>query len=421
MKILVVGSGGREHAICWAFAKKPDRKIFCTDGNAGISEIAERVKIKPTDIKSLANFAEAERIDLTFVGGETPLALGIVDEFEKRGLKIIGPDKQASMLESSKAFAKDFMKRNSIPTAKYKVTSSISEAKKVVESDFFDEKQIVVKADGLAAGKGVIVTENRNDALEAIEKLVSIAGKDASQKIVLEERVTGKEISQILFSDGENFALMPPVRDHKRLLDFDKGPNTGGMGAIADWRLLTNEQKEEIIEKIIKPTLKGCKKEHIRFKGILFLGLMLTDDGVKVLEYNVRFGDPEAQAILPLLETDLVEISEAIINETLDKVNIKWSDNCSSACVVLASKGYPQKPQTGDVIHGVEEASKLDGILIFHAGTEKNEKGELITAGGRVIGITATAESLEKAIQKAYEARELISFEGMQFRNDIGR
>lgn len=419
MKILVVGSGGREHALCWAFAKNPDRKIYCADGNAGIAEIAECIDIKPTQIEKLADFAETEKIDLTFVGGESALALGIVDEFEKRGLKIIGPNKQASMLEASKAFAKNFMSRYLIPTAKYQVANSIEEAKAIVKSNFFGKSKIVIKADGLAAGKGVIVTDGKEEALEAINQLQSIAGQEATQKIILEERLIGKEISQILFCDGDNFVLMPPVRNHKRLLDGDKGPNTGGMGTIADWNLLTDEQREEIVENIVKPTLQGCKKEGLKFKGVLFLGLMLTEEGAKVLEYNVRFGDPETQVILPLLETDIFGISEAIANESLRNLEVRWSRS-SAVCVVLASKGYPQNPQVGACIYGVEDVAKTKDIFVFHAGTKRNEKGKLVTAGGRVLGITAIAENIEKAIQKAYQSVEKIRFEGMQFRRDIG-
>ncbi len=286
MKILVVGSGGREHAICWAFARQRGRQIFCAEGNAGISEIATCIKIRPTEIEKLANFAETEKIDLTFVGGETALANGIVDEFEKRGLKIVGVNRRAAQLEASKAFAKNFMRRHSIPTAKYHIANSVEEAKKIIEKDSFSDG-IVVKADGLAAGKGVIITENKTQAVKAIEELELIAGKEATQKIVLEERLVGREISQILFSDGENFTLMPPVRDHKRVFDGDRGPNTGGMGTVADSNLISAERYKEIVEQIVKPTLRGCRQEGFKLKGILFVGLMLTDEGTKVLITSV--------------------------------------------------------------------------------------------------------------------------------------
>ncbi len=422
MKVLVVGSGGREHAICLAF-KKSGCMVYCAEGNAGIAEIAECVKISPTDIEGLANFARNEKIDLTFVGGEAPLALGIVDEFEKQNLKIIGASKAAARLESSKAFAKDFMSRHSIPTAKYKVATSVEEAKQILESGFFGEADapVVVKADGLAGGKGVVVAENRSQAFDALEKLETIAGKEASQKIVLEEKLSGKELSQLLFVDGKHFVLMPPVRDHKRVFEGDKGPNTGGMGTVADLEILTQVQTGQIVWDIVEPTLRGCLAEGFKFKGVLFLGLMLEETGgVKVLEYNVRFGDPEAQVILPLLETKITEVCQAILEESLDKIEVKWHRK-SAACVVLASEGYPQKPKTGYVIRGLQEAQKMEDVFVFHAGTARNEKGEFITAGGRVLGVTAVGDNLEEALNTAYEAVEKISFDGMQFRRDIGR
>ncbi len=365
MKLLVVGSGGREHAICWAFAKSAKvTKIYCANGNAGINEIAECVSISPTETEKLADFAEAEKIDLTFVGGETSLALGIVDEFEKRNLKIIGVSQKAAQLEASKAFAKDFMARHRIPTAKYKVADSIEQAKQFLSE--FDET-LVVKADGLAAGKGVVVCETKAEAINAINELETIVGEAAMSQIVLEERLIGKEVSLLMFADGKNFALMPPVRDHKRIGEGDNGANTGGMGTFSDDNLLSESQLEKIIAEIIKPTLEGCEKEGFPFRGILFLGLMMTESGAKVLEYNVRFGDPETQSILVRLETDLVEICEAMLSQTLDKVEIKWRKG-SSACVVLASANYPNKPKVGDVIHGLE---KVKDAVVFHAGTSQ--------------------------------------------------
>ncbi|HEY0426216.1 MAG TPA: phosphoribosylamine--glycine ligase [Pyrinomonadaceae bacterium] len=423
MKVLIIGTGGREHALCWKFNQnKQITKIFCASGNAGIGEIAECVDIKPDEIERLAGFAEARQIDLTFVGGETSLALGVVDEFEKRNLKIVGVSQKAARLEASKSFAKDFMRRNSIPTAKYKTAHSAREAKEILQSDFFGDARapIVVKADGLAAGKGVVVAANRAEAVRAIDELENLAGREAARQIVLEECLTGRELSLLAFADGENFALMPPVRDHKRIYDDDRGANTGGMGTISDKSLLSAEQIETIIEEIIKPTLKGCRDEGFPFQGILFLGLMLTPDGIKVLEYNVRFGDPETQSILVLLETDLTEICEAMLSQTLDKLEIRWRRE-SAACVVLASKGYPAKPQTGDVIDNLEKASRLKDVVVFHAGTAKNEAGEFITAGGRVLGVTARAENLDEALNLAYRAVGEISFEGMQYRLDIGK
>ncbi len=423
MKILVVGSGGREHAICAVFARSPRvSKIFCANGNAGIAEIAECVNIKPEEIGALAEFAGREAIDLTFVGGETPLSLGIVDEFERRGLNIVGVSKSAARLESSKSFAKDFMARHYIPTAQYKTAYSRAEAIEVLEADEFgnEETPVVVKADGLAAGKGVVVARDRDEAIAAINGLEAVAGMDAASTIVLEECLTGREVSLLMFVDGENFALMPPTRDHKRIGEGDTGPNTGGMGTVTDSSLLTEAQIGRIVEEIIEPTLNGCRDEGFPFRGILFLGLMMTDSGAKVLEYNVRFGDPETQAILVRLETDLVDICEAIVSGGLGDLDIKWTHG-SSACVVLASKGYPQKAQTGDVIGGLEKASARKSVAVFHAGTSKNGAGEFVTAGGRVLGVTAVAENLSLALEKAYGAVKDISWDGMQYRRDIGR
>ncbi len=424
MKILVIGSGGREHALCFAFSKsKTVKQIFCANGNAGIGEIAELVNIKPDEINALADFAENRKIDLTFVGGETSLALGIVDEFENRGLKIIGASRKAAQLEASKSFAKDFMARHDIPTAKYKTADSLEEAKNILQSGFFGDENspVVVKADGLAAGKGVVVAANRSDAENAVEELETLVGAEAVEKVVLEECLIGREVSLIMFADGKHFALMPPARDHKRIGENDTGANTGGMGVITDAGLLAPGQTAEIIEKIIKPTLEGAEKEGFPFCGILFLGLMMTDGGsAKVLEYNVRFGDPETQAILIRLETDFVEVCQAILDQTLDKIFFEWKEG-SSACVVLASKGYPQKARTGDEIKGLENIVKQDEINIFHAGTTKDENGNFITAGGRVLGVTATARNLNGAIHRAYKAVNEIDWDGMQYRRDIGK
>jgi phosphoribosylamine--glycine ligase len=423
MRILVVGSGGREHALCRAFKKsRRVTKIFCADGNAGIAEVAECVGIKPDEIVRLADFAAEKEIDLTFVGGETALALGIVDEFEKRNLKIIGASRQAAQLEASKAFAKDFMFRQRIPTAGYEVADSTEKAVEILRNGKFGDENspVVVKADGLAAGKGVVVAKDRNEAVQAIDALENTVGKEAVSKIVLEECLVGREVSLILFADGKNFALMPPARDHKRIGENDTGANTGGMGVITDASLLSAEQTREIVEKIIKPTLDGCRAEGFEFRGILFLGLMLTDDGAQVLEYNARFGDPETQAILIRLKTDFIEICEAIDARTLDRIEIEWQ-NGNSACVVLASKGYPAKAQAGDVIRGLDEAGASENVFVFHAGTAKNESGEYITAGGRVLGVTATGNGLNEALSRAYEAVEKISWNGMQFRRDIGK
>ncbi|MDQ3634647.1 MAG: phosphoribosylamine--glycine ligase [Acidobacteriota bacterium] len=425
MKILVIGSGGREHAIIWAFKQsETETKIFCADGNAGIAEIADCIDISPTDIDALANFAEQEQIDLTFVGGETSLALGIVNEFEKRGLKVIGATQAAAQLESSKVFAKDFMNRHKIPTAKYASANSAEEAFEILKrGDFGDENSpVVIKADGLAAGKGVVVAKNKNEAIKAIYSMVSgeLIAADAARKIVLEECLIGKEVSLLMFTDGKNFALMPPTRDHKRIGEGDTGANTGGMGTITDTSLLTAAEIQLIKDEIIKPTLEGAAAEGFPFKGILFLGLMLTDSGIKVLEYNVRFGDPETQAILVNLETDLIEICESISNQTLNKLIINWKEG-SSACVILAAENYPKSPEKGDVINGLKEVGKQENVFVFHAGTSKNVDGNFITNGGRVLGVTATASNLSNALHRAYKAVNEIDWKGMQYRRDIGK
>jgi phosphoribosylamine--glycine ligase len=420
MKILVIGSGGREHALCAAFSRSPHvEKLFCANGNAGIADVAECIAISPENIVDLATFAQNNSIDLTFVGGEIPLALGIVDEFESRGLKIIGPRREAAQLESSKAFAKDFMARHGVPTAKYVVAHSPDFAVLELQSGDFglEDRPVVVKADGLAAGKGVVVASNRSEAIAAINEMAERVGTAASSKIVLEECLTGREISLLAFVSGEQFALMPATRDHKRVGDGDTGQNTGGMGAVTDASLLTADQLSVVVDTIVKPTLHGCAREGITFTGILFVGLMMTADGPKVLEYNLRFGDPETQAILVRLETNIVDICEAMISGTLNDLDIRWKPG-SSACVVLAAEGYPAKARTGDVISGLDA---IDGAMVFHAGTSRDANGNIVTAGGRVLGVTATGDDLETALASAYSAVEKISWPGMQFRRDIGK
>ncbi len=422
MNILVIGSGGREHAICHAISKSSRLlKLYCADGNAGIGELAELVNIKPDQINELADFAVAHTIDLTFVGGEVPLSQGIVDEFESRGLRIIGPSKAAARLESSKVFAKEFMRRHEIPTAKYRAAYTTDQAIAFLQSGTFGDQDspVVVKADGLAAGKGVVVAADRKSAMDAFGAMSELAGNAASAQIVLEECIFGKEISLLMFCDGENFALMPPTRDHKRIGEGDTGPNTGGMGTITDDQLLTSQQTETIIETIVKPTLAGCVSEGFPFRGILFLGLMMTENGPSLLEYNVRFGDPETQAILARLETDLIEICESMIDGSLGKHFIRWRKG-SSACIVLASENYPGKPRTGDVISGIPNAEVTDRY-IFHAGTDTADGKEFLTSGGRVLGVTAVADDLETAIAWAYNGVSKISWPGMQYRRDIGK
>ncbi len=423
MDILVIGSGGREHALCSAFRKSPKTgRLFCANGNAGIAGVATCVQVLPEDVDGLASFAASNGIGLTFVGGETTLAAGIVDLFESRGLPIIGPTREAAQLESSKSFAKDFMARHGIPTARYLTAHTPGFAIDELESgDFGDASTpVVVKADGLAAGKGVIVARNRAEAVAAIEGLEGLVGSDATRKIVIEECLVGTEVSLLMFVDGEDFLLMPAVRDHKRIGEGDTGPNTGGMGTFTTTGLLSDSDLQNITDAIVRPTLRGCVREGWRFRGVLFLGLMMTSEGPKVLEYNVRFGDPEAQAILVRLETDLVDICEALLRGTVLQTSIAWRPG-ASACIVLASNGYPGKPTVGDKIVGLEDAAAIPGVEIFHAGTAIAGDGSTVTAGGRVLGVTAVGSELESALSEAYSAVGKISWPGMQYRRDIGK
>jgi phosphoribosylamine---glycine ligase len=423
MKVLVIGSGGREHAICTHFSRSQRvNSLYCADGNAGIAEVAKRVEIKPDDVAGLADYAKANAIDLTFVGGEVPLALGVVDRFQAEGLRIIGPNRSAARLEASKSFSKDFMARRNIPTARFAVADSPAAAIDLLQAgEMGDEGQpVVVKADGLAAGKGVVVAPDRTAAIKAVSEMADLVGTGAAQRIVLEECLVGQEISLLMFASGAAYSLMPPVRDHKRLLDGDMGPNTGGMGTFTDDTLLTDGDLTTIRTTIVEPTLEGCIADGFPFVGILFIGLMMTDDGPKVLEYNVRFGDPETQSILVRLNTDLIDICESMLVNKLDQIAIDWNEQCS-ATVVLAALGYPAAPVSGDVITGIEAAKELNNVEIFHAGTASMGDGQYQTAGGRVLGITATGDGLDAALDLAYKAAGLIRFDGMQFRRDIGR
>ena len=422
MNVLVIGSGGREHAICRSFRKsKTVGRLFCANGNAGIAEIAERVDIRPDEISSLLAFALENSIDLTFVGGETPLALGVVDEFEANGLRIIGPRQAAARLEASKSFAKDFMARHNVATARYLTARGAGSAVDSLRSGYFGgaDKPVVIKADGLAAGKGVVVAADRTQAIAAVNDLESLVGAAAAQTIVIEECLTGPEVSLLMFADGDDFALMPATRDHKRIGEGDTGPNTGGMGTITDDSLLTPTELDLIIDTIVRATLAGGIKEGFPFRGILFLGLMMTPDGPKLLEYNVRFGDPETQAILVRLDSDIVEICDAMLNGTLGQIKVEWRSG-SSACVVLAASGYPSKPTAGDAINGLAEANAIPGIEIFHAGTALDDSGNYVTAGGRVLAITAAGPDLSTSLRTVYSAVDMITWPGMQFRRDIG-
>ena len=419
MKVLVVGSGGREHALAWKIAQSPKvKKLYCVPGNAGTMDIAENISFSVADIKGLADLAEQKEIDLTVVGPELPLTLGIVDEFESRGLRIFGPNRNAAQLEGSKVFAKQFMERHKIPTAKFKIAESPDQAMKIFNSGEF-AFPLVVKADGLAAGKGALVCKNLKKAEEAV-RLIMVDKKfgDAGRRIVIEEFLRGKEASFIVISDGVKVLPLVTTMDHKPVFDGDKGPNTGGMGAISPSPYIDQELFKEIMETIVFPTVTRMLEEGRKFRGVLYVGLMLTEDGPKVLEYNCRFGDPETQPQVLRMENDLVEVLLAALDGNVLEKELKWSAK-PSGCVVLTSGGYPIKYEKGKRIEGLKEASKTPGITIFHAGT-KFEDGEYYTNGGRVLGVCASEKTLEQTMRKIYRTIFKIYFEAMHFRRDIG-
>jgi phosphoribosylamine--glycine ligase len=397
-------------------------ELFCASGNAGIEQIARCVPVRVTDNDALATFAEEAKIDLTMVGPEGPLAAGIVDHFRNRGLRIVGPTQAAARLESSKAFAKDFMQRHAVPTARYRIVSSAEEGVSVLNTGEFGDSQapVVIKADGLAAGKGVFVATNRGDAVKALNELKSgVVGLEAAQRILIEETLIGREVSLLLFSDGRDFQLMPAARDHKRVGENDTGPNTGGMGSITDATILDDSTRDRIVREVVVPTLQGCRAEGLPFQGILFVGLMLTAEGPRVLEYNVRFGDPETQVILPRLKTDLLEVLMDMVDHRLDSRRVEWSSEVT-ATVVLVASGYPGKFESGKRIEGLDEAGRLEGVRIYHAGTREQD-GKIYTSGGRILNVTARGKTLSQALDRAYAAAEVIRFDGKDYRRDIGR
>jgi phosphoribosylamine--glycine ligase len=424
-RILVIGSGGREHAIVWALQNTSPVpvQLFCAPGNAGIGQLGQLVKISVDDHAGLAQFAETNNIDLTFVGPEAPLTAGLVDTFAAKGLPIVGPTAAVARLEGSKIFAKDFMARHAIPTAVYRVADSPQQAIEFLRSGEFGsvDAPVVIKADGLAGGKGVVVAATRAEAEKAVDDLMvrHVAGANAAERVVIEEALSGVEASLLLFSDGRDYALMPPARDHKRIGDNDTGPNTGGMGSITDASVLDHATLERAVREIVEPSLAGAHDEGFAFKGVLFLGLMLTAEGPKLLEYNVRFGDPETQAILIRLKTDLSSVFESIHNRTLGKLELEWAAG-ASACVVAANRGYPGKYETGAEIEGLEQVDQAR-VQVFHAGTSLTPSGKFIATGGRVLGLTAAEETLDGALELCYGALHQINWPGMQFRTDIGR
>ena len=417
MKILVVGGGGREHAIVKKLAQsKKNPKIYVAPGNAGTEEIATNVAISVMDFDKLADFAKKEKIDLTVVGMDDPLVGGIVDRFEAEGLRVFGPRKNAAVLEGSKAFSKDLMKKYGIPTAAYENFNDPQKALKYLETVNYP---IVLKADGLALGKGVLICKTFEEAKSGIEELmIDKSFGDAGNTIVIEEFLQGREVSVLSFVDGTHYALMTSAQDHKRAKDGDEGLNTGGMGTFSPSPFYTEEVDRYCKEHIYQKTVDAMRAEGREFKGIIFYGLMLTKSGVKVLEYNARFGDPETQVVLPRMENDIIDVFEACIDGCLDKIDLKFEKN-AAVCVVLASDGYPLKYEKGKKITGLENFEEKTDIFAFHAGTKK-VNGDVVTNGGRVLGITATAPTLKEARDKAYEAIKLVEFENKYMRNDIG-
>lgn len=415
MKVLVVGSGGREHALCWKIAQRPDTEIYVAPGNIGMVDVATLVNIKVDDIAGLVDFAKAEGIDLTVVGPELPLTLGIVDAFQEAGLACFGPNKAAAKLEGSKAFSKELMKKYGIPTSAFDTFTDVEKAKA-----FVDEIGVpcVVKADGLAAGKGVIICMTREEADKAIEDMLTDhAFGDASATIVIEEYMVGPEVSVLAFADGKTVLPMVSAQDHKRIFDGDKGPNTGGMGAYSPAPVYTEALSAEVNKTIIEPTIAAMAAEGTPFTGILYTGLMLTEKGPRVLEYNVRFGDPETQPIMVRMKSDIVELFQACVDGKLDEATLEWHDE-AAVCVIMASGGYPASSEKGVPIHGLDDIAAEEAI-VFHSGTAEKD-GEIVTNGGRVLGVTAKDATIKGAIDKAYAAVEKINFDHMQFRRDIG-
>lgn len=424
----MIGSGGREHALVWKIAQsKLADKIFCAPGNGGIADFAECIDIKADDTLKLLEFAGKEKIDLTVVGPEAPLSSGIVDEFVARGLKIFGPNKLAAQLEASKVFAKELMAKYSVPTADFKVFDNPAEAKKYIEQI---GAPCVVKADGLAAGKGVVVAKTVDEAKQAVSAMMEekIFGSSGN-KVIIEECLEGEEASILVITDGKEVVALASAQDHKRINDGDSGPNTGGMGAYSPAPAVTKELFKEILDKVIYRTIDGLAREGIKYQGVLYAGIMLTKDGPKTLEFNVRFGDPETEAILPRLKSDLIELMLAASERKLSRIGALEWDNRVCVCVVCSSAGYPGSYEKGKVIFGLEDVKKMKDIVVFHAGTKlriindpgQKQEREYLTDGGRVLGVTGLGSTIKEAIDKTYQAVEKINFEGMHYRRDIGK
>ena len=417
MRILVIGSGGREHALAWKIKQsKLADKVFCAPGNGGIAQDTECVDIKTEDIPGLLEFAKKEKIDFTVVGPEVPLAAGIVDEFQNYKLKVFGPNKAASQMEASKVFSKELMAKYKVPTAEFKVFDNADKAKGYIAKI----GPCVVKADGLCAGKGVVVAKTIEEANKAVDLMLKErAFGDAGNRIIIEECLEGQEASILVITDSREVVVLASAQDHKRVFDHDEGPNTGGMGVYSPAPVVTKELLKEILEKIVYRTVDGLAKEGIEYKGVLYAGVMITKDGPKTLEFNVRFGDPETQAILPRLRSDLVEVMLATAEGKLSRVrNLEW-DERACVTVVLASKGYPGDYEKGKEIFGLDETAKMKDIVIFHAGT-KEQGDKIVTNGGRVLGVTGLGKTIKEAIANTYQAVARINFEGMHYRKDIG-
>ena len=418
MKVLIVGSGGREHTIAWAAAKSPKvDKIYCAPGNAGIGQVAECVPIGAMEFDKLVAFAKENEIDFTIIGMDDPLVGGVVDAFEAEGLRVFGPRKNAAIIEGSKAFSKDLMKKYNIPTAGYETFTSPEAAMEYLQTA---KMPIVLKADGLALGKGVLICQTREEALEGVKTLMlDKQFGSAGDTIVVEEFMTGREVSVLAFCDGKTVKCMTSAQDHKRAKDGDQGLNTGGMGTFSPSPFYNEEVKAFCEKYIYQPTIDAMAAEGRPFTGVLFTGLMLTEDGPKVLEYNARFGDPETQVVLPRMKTDMIEVMEACVDGRLDEIELEFEDN-AAVCVVLASDGYPEAYEKGKLITGFENFDDKDGYYVFHAGTKNTEEG-IVTNGGRVLGVTAKGATLKEARANAYEATKWISFENKYMRNDIGK
>ncbi|MGN0585012.1 MAG: phosphoribosylamine--glycine ligase [Ruminococcus sp.] len=420
MKILVVGGGGREHAIIMKLAEsKKVSKLYCAPGNGGISKYAECFPVKATDIEGMLELAKKLAVDLVFVAPDDPLVAGMVDVMQKAGFRTFGPDKAAAIIEGSKVFSKNLMQKYNIPTAKYAVFDDPAKVLEYIANE--NTYPAVIKADGLALGKGVVIAQNFSEAENAVKDIMEsrIFGESGSQ-VVVEEFLTGPEVSVLCFTDGKTVKPMVSSMDHKRALDNDEGLNTGGMGTVAPNPYYTEEIAKECMDTIFMPTIRAMQAEGRTFKGCLYFGLMLTPNGPKVIEYNCRFGDPETQVVLPLLDTDFVDIIEAIENETLADLDVNWKKG-SAACVVMASGGYPKKYESGLVISGLDDKGQIDSCFVYHAGTKISDKGEMVNAGGRVLGVTATAETLHEALDIAYNGVKSINWKDVHYRKDIGQ